>query len=318
MFRLMRHSDDARFDFCYRLRNWEQLQLQSYYQRRQPEPAPAKASFAVREARLLALLNVCRLPFLHRSKSYSSLGSQAPILRSQPNIEDSKADEIVAPTADVLGTMLLRAICTGSFELVASLLYARANVHMEDAFGFGSMHYAARYASPDIVRLLARAGPYVNKVDDSGMTPLCHAVKIGRSDVLQCLLELGAAMRLDHLEHSVVTGDSDTTEVLLEHWNKSNKPLDSLDILLLTATHNRDRDMMELLLEHGARALARDEAGKTAMSIASARGDREIVQLLFDYGAEPDGWGNVQSKMLNEVAQYRHIAMVETLLSKGW
>ncbi|KAF2164477.1 hypothetical protein M409DRAFT_25355 [Zasmidium cellare ATCC 36951] len=309
-------DDDARFDFCYRLRNWEQLQLQAHYQRRRPEPAPPKASFAVREAKWSSLFDVCRLPFLHRSKSYSSLGSQAPILRNKPTAEQSEANELVVPKADVLGAMLLRAVCTGNFELVASLLYAKANVHMEDVFGFGSMHYAARYASPEIVRLLARTGPYVNKTDDSGMSPLCHAVKIGRSDVVHCLLELGAELRFDHLEHCVSTGDSETAEVLLDHWTKENRHLDSLDVLLLTATQTRDRDMIELLLEHGARALARDEAGRTAMSIASGRGDREIVQLLFDYGAEP-GWSHVQSKMLSEVARYRHIAMVETLLSKG-
>lgn len=53
------------------------------------------------------------------------------------------------------------------------------------------------------------------------------------------------------------------------------------------------------------------------MSIASAAADREIVQLLFDYGAEPECWNGMQRRILHEVAEYRHIAMVHMLLSKG-
>lgn len=77
--------------------------------------------------------------------------------------------------------------------------------------------------------------------------------------------------------------------------------------------------MMELLLMHGARSLAKDEAGGTAKSIADSKRDREIVQLLFNYEAEPDVWTTSKtSRIPSEVVEFRHIAMVCMILSKGW
>lgn len=312
---LMRQNDDARFDFCFRLRDWEQLQLHAIHWKKMAEPISGNVQILSQRTRWINMLQSCGLPFFQRCIRHTSLEPEGPIRRQQSS---PILDEPLVQNADILGVMLLRAICTGNFKLVASLLFAKANIDLDDSFGFGSMHYAARYASPGVMRLLARAGPYVNKIDVTGMSPLCHAVKIGRSEIVQCLLELGAELRFHHLEYCVATGDTDTTEVLLDYWSKTDQSLDPLDILLLTATHNRDAHMVEALLTHGARALAKDQAGNTAMSIASSKGDKEIVQLLYGYGPEPDCWNKSRIKAMSEIVEYRHVAMVETLLSKGW
>lgn len=262
-------------------------------------------------------MDVCKIPFVNRSKSWRPLSSEAPLLNSSSTLRDRPPIEITVPNSDVLGAMLLRAICTGSFELVASLLYAGANVRFQDSFGFGPMHYAARYASLDVARLLAQAGAYVDRPDDSGMSPLAHAVKIGRSDIVHCLLNLGAILHRNHLRTSISASDRDTADVLLDYWTRSDRNLDVLDKLLLTATIRRDRAMVKLLLTHGARALAEDEAGNNVMSIASLAGYREIVQLLYDYGAELEYSDWVEKNLLWEAKEYRHIAMVEMLLAKG-
>ena len=299
-------KDDDRFDFCYRVRHWEQSQIRASTQLRpqvQEGTVHAKRPFSIG-----SLTSLIRLPIFNHSKG-SDIASK---------ITDQKSsDASISMLTDVLGAALLRAVCTGNAELVRSFMCAGANMHFVDAFGFGALHYVAQYGTPEVAWLIVRQGADVNIPDRHGRTPLFHAVRTGKSVLVHYFIAWGAQVQIEDLLISVEYGNTEDAEILVEEWIHAGKPIDAFDALLLQAVKQSDKNMAELLLENGARSFATDSYGRTALSIAISAEDREIVLLLIEYGAEPDGWNAQNDKSLADAVKYRHLAMVELLLSKS-
>ncbi|CAK4031868.1 ankyrin repeat [Lecanosticta acicola] len=248
------------------------------------------------------------MPFVSHSKGYGATPSK---------VDRTPCASSLPSAADVLGAALLRAVCTGSAELVNAFIRAGANIGFVDALGFSAMHYVAQYGTPQVAWLFVQRGVDVNVPDRHGRTPLFHAVRTARSVLVHYLIAWSAKIQIDDLRMAVETGNTEDAVILVEEWIHTGKTLDTLDELLLQAVKQRDKNMVELLLENGARALATDTAGRTALTIAASAEDRELALLLIEYGADPDGWNVEGNRSLAEVVKWRHLAMVELLLSKG-
>lgn len=299
-------KDDDRFDFCYRVRQWEQSQLRASWN---PDTKPEEAVVSPkRPFSLGSLTSLVRLPFASHAKGSDSTVSSPEQMQSIGSLPS---------TSDVLGAALLRAVCTGNAELVRAFIQAGANVDFVDAFGFGVMHYTAQYGSPEVAWQIVRLGVDVNVPDKHGSTPLYHAVRTGRSILVHYLIAWGAEPQIDDLRLAVENGNIEDAEILVEEWRHTGKSLDALDQLLLQAVQQHDKKMTEVLLSNGARAFATDSSGRTALTVAASAEDREIALLLIEYGAEPDGWTTKDDRSLAEVVKYRHLAQVELLLSKN-
>lgn len=303
-------KDSDRFDFCYRLRGWEHAQLASYGSTTPTTAASPKAAHITHWG--LQHTGLLRMSFLNSSRTSHSTCS-TPVSYAMAG---QQLDNGMDGAANPLGAALLRAICTGSVELVGAFIYAGANVNFRDTYGFGPMHYAARYGSPGIIRLLIRTGASVDDHDRKGESPLTHAIQAGICDLAECFICLGAALQEDHIAHAISAGDRSVLEMLLRYWRRSGRPDETLDPSLLAAIKQRDRRVVDVLLRNGAHASAEDDAGNTALTLAVETGDKEIAQLLLDYGAQPDCSPGMQYNLLVDALKYRHLAMVELLLSK--
>jgi ankyrin repeat protein len=98
-----------------------------------------------------------------------------------------------------IGNPLYEAVVDKSLPKVAELLAGGADANGNDPSGERPLHAAARWAQPEIARLLLEAGADVDAVDRNGNTPLWRAV-FDYSDenhepgarVLEILLKHGA------------------------------------------------------------------------------------------------------------------------------
>lgn len=101
----------------------------------------------------------------------------------------------------------------------------------------------------------------VNVFAEDGFQPLGLASYFGHADVVEALLQAGAAVNQPARNPSQVT------------------PLHS-------AVAGRNAQIVELLLEHSARVNARQNGGFTPLHAAAQNGDLEIVTLLVEAGAD--------------------------------
>ena len=95
-------------------------------------------------------------------------------------------------------TALHFAVLGGRTEAVRALLEVGAGLEAKDAYGRTPLSVAAREMAPvDVVRTLLDAGAAVDTTDESGATPLSLAAWRGSADVVDLLLQRGAAIPAD-------------------------------------------------------------------------------------------------------------------------
>ncbi|EME44255.1 hypothetical protein DOTSEDRAFT_24326 [Dothistroma septosporum NZE10] len=222
-------KDSGRFDFCYRLRGWEQAQLVACPSVSLPVTSSPKATHNMHRA-------VHQTTLLELSFLSSSRISHTTLITPTSHVAAGQHASIgIDRTADYLGAALLRVICTGSVELVGAFIYAGADTGFKDVCGFGSMHCAARYGSPGIIRLLMRNGASTADDDQEGRSPLMHAIQATMRDPAECFVSLGAVLHESHIANAFEISDLPVVEMLLRYWRPSGKTDEVLDRLLLAA-----------------------------------------------------------------------------------
>ncbi|KAK6346840.1 hypothetical protein TWF696_006947 [Orbilia brochopaga] len=181
---------------------------------------------------------------------------------------------------------------------VAELLLERgATIHLVNRYGLTPMDCAIRRSQFDMIRLLQKKGANinhgeplthlgddmkvpllefligegvdVNKVDQYGSTALIRAATYGYDDVVQLLLENGAAKTINHLQPfdgtalvSAVSNNNITiTRMLLDAGADPNIPnrYGFTPFFYLSSS-----EIARLLLEHGGDITLRDKEGETA------------------------------------------------------
>lgn len=119
---------------------------------------------------------------------------------------------------------------------------------------------------------------------------LVQAVKTGRTDIVQTLLEGGA-------DPDIRQGDGATA---LHH-----------------AAHQNDVDSARLLIEAGATVSVSNELGATPLWLAATNGSAVMVERLLDAGADPNVALIMGETSLMTAARGGHLETVRLLLSRG-
>jgi ankyrin repeat protein len=137
---------------------------------------------------------------------------------------------------------------------------------------------------------LLRRGADVNATDpDKIGEPLTHAVKSGRIDAVQLLLDHGALINPQYAQvtalGSVKKGDLKMARYLLARGADPNIP--SYSTPLFEAVGNADLPMIQLLLDAKAHINHKaNYSGDTALIYAAANGKADVVKLLLENGAD--------------------------------
>jgi ankyrin repeat protein len=155
-------------------------------------------------------------------------------------------------------------------------------------------HCCIRFSDPQCAPLVAQArGRDVNVTDESGRTPLFHAIIFSHLDAVAALLRAGADARISDragetpLSAAAAGGSADIVAALLA----AGAPVDAPDGRGWTPLHHAAAkgrgDAARALLRAGAAPLARDGDGMTPLGVAARRGALGALEALLD--AMPGG-----------------------------
>lgn len=211
---------------------------------------------------------------------------------SDPVIKVLVEQDAALEAADSMGrTPLMYAAQSKNVASVQSLLDAGADVHKTDMIGNTSLCWAAGFGNEEIVRALLAAGAKHDVTATMiGFTPLIWAAGFGEPGALSALLEqegvdLDAADVLEGkscLMHAVRTGRGDNAQLLLD----AGANLEARDkeghtpLLVACSNAGPDETMIELLVAAGADMTARLPGGESAIVLAKGRTDLRSTAVI--------------------------------------
>lgn len=125
----------------------------------------------------------------------------------------------------------------------------------------------------------------LNKVNESGFSPLIIAAYRGQADMVSYLLHKGASVDYISPEGTALMAacyknDLEIAKVLIERDANVNLQSGDGSTALIFSVLNRNVELISLLLKYGANKTIRDSAGNTALSHAKKRALNEIIPLL--------------------------------------
>jgi len=158
----------------------------------------------------------------------------------------------------------------------------------EDDYGATPLHAAAEYGYSEIVEVLLEHGAAPNIREKYGDTPLHYAAMFGNSKVVEVLLEHGADPNIRDkygatpLHYAAALDYPKIVELL------HKKDLSDYDATPLQAAAEFDYpNVVKLLLEHGANPNIQDNDGYTPLHFAVEGCRVDVVRVLLEHGADP-------------------------------
>lgn len=198
------------------------------------------------------------------------------------------------------GSPLQSAVNCGELDIVKFLIIRGANV---DAPGgsYGTILHAAvcsQYWDLEIVKQLTLAGADVNCRAELYSTPLHSAVLLGRYEIAEHLIELGADVnaRIKPLAHP-------GKKYHYEDDDEDDEVAKLYDTPLQSAAASGEIGLVELLLEHGADINIATPRG-TALTAAVDFKEWVIARLLLDRDADSACLGDRRHDILENIKVY--------------
>ena len=161
------------------------------------------------------------------------------------------------------------------------MLKEGADPNVRDEEGRTPLHHAVKDNRLDIVKLLVESGADVNAPDNYGLTPLHYAVHCGYEKLVDFLLRHGADPNAKDiggntpLHISAFEGHPATIILPLELGSRSEEP----------ETYMR---IAKLLIKSGADVNMKNNGGRTPLHAAVLQNRIDIVRLLLESGADPN------------------------------
>lgn len=160
------------------------------------------------------------------------------------------------------------------------------DLNARDNEGDSALMWAVRCGKKEIAQLLLNAGADVNARNDNGYTVLMEVAGLGKEEIARQLINAGADVNARFyngttaLMRAVLRGRKEIAQLLVDAGAHVNARNNDGKIALTFAIAFNYLPLVELLLENGADSRIRDNAGRTALDIATQNGNQEIIQLL--------------------------------------
>lgn len=236
------------------------------------------------------------------------------------------------------------AVKAGHRDMVAMLLQAGANPHVQDSLRKTPLHFAAQHGNLDIIGLLIEKGGNTDAQDYLGRTPAHIAAIYGYEDMVQLystadvlvkdntgsmLLHHATKSRLENVVRLILgkfapkishcnesrekPPDDDSSEGAVEiipnPTNTSYMCCDARGEEEQTALHMAASgpgvEIAQMLLDNKANPNLRDCRGYTPLHCAAASGDPRVIEMLLQHNADPKVLNNDGQKPLDLAREYR-------------
>jgi|GEM_PF-5844634 len=173
------------------------------------------------------------------------------------------------------------------------------------AFGeFPPIHGAIIAGNIARVGKLISEGANINeKINNIGDTPLCLAVREGKVEIAQLLIEKGASLEVRNLDgktplHLAVEKSRKTmVELLLKNRASVDAKVDPKSYSEQTgytslhfAVQERNKEIIQMLIDKGAYVNVADPNKFTPLALAVFEQDLDMVKFLIDKGADPNAY----------------------------
>lgn len=133
-------------------------------------------------------------------------------------------------------------------------------------------------------------GADTNAVSARGSTALIQACHFGKLEVVQELINHGAAIELSNYKNTTA---------------------------LMRACQEGHEDVVKLLLEHECEVNRRNDERMSALMLSSQRGHARIVKMLIDANADVDSVTNQNSTSLMLAVKRQHLEVAKLLVAAG-
>ncbi len=176
-------------------------------------------------------------------------------------------------------------------RVIDMLLRAGADFKYRDPNGLTALVLAAH--SYESAKILIDAGADVNAKSNIGITPFMTAAAYpGNTALLTLMLEKGAdakvsALGATALTLAVLTGDADSTALLLQRGAEPNAAGPGGFSALHLAVMRADRRMVQSLLDAGANVKMRTASGEDVLERNGFWNDPALVRILLERGSDP-------------------------------
>jgi len=184
-------------------------------------------------------------------------------------------------------------------------------------------------SKPDTIRYLLELGMKCDFRNSSGDSPLCAAVRVGKTEVAKALLECGANPEYTDQNGSRpihIASDEGFTEcvsLLVQHGANVNAQVPSpathvgFTPLMLSSRRGHTKTVKELALNLGANLNMAKSDGYTAVHLAALNGQVEALQILLDAGADHSKREENSFAPLHVAVRNNQLEIVRTLLTAG-
>lgn len=234
------------------------------------------------------------------------------LLRSDPKLVSAREEHLQQMPLHIAARF-------GPVEMVELLVSMKADVNATAYNGFTPLHLTE---AKDIAALLIRAGADLDKRDSWGKTPLQVAAQLGRTPVVEAILESGYPC---DLTSAVMLGKRELA-ILLVRENpaviKRLYPTANLwggDTPLAVAAGRGDLELVKIFLDAGAAVNDGTEmpnaGGKaTALTNAVWGNHKEVVELLLRRGASTEVVGGKFYETILDYARAHSLPEIVSLL----
>ena len=188
----------------------------------------------------------------------------------------------------VIKNFLFQAIEKNSLELVSLCIRYGGNINDFDIHGFTALHAACKIGSTDIVQFLLQQGAAIDAHLDDCSTPLMEALLNNKPQVAELLIKAGARIDLplrgsSILQLCVQAHRNDAVRILLQQQAIRNQIEPQDTKWLETAIEKNDTILAGLLIPCYA---ITQEQGQKFLIMAMLHNNPEMVRLLFKNGVK--------------------------------
>ena len=159
--------------------------------------------------------------------------------------------------------------------------------------------------------MLIELGANVNKVMDTGGTPLYIAAQYGDEDVVQALIEASADVNKAEVDDCVTPlcvaafrGHEAVVRSLIEASVDVNKAMDNGGTPLYVAARENHETVVRALIEAGADVNKAADNGATPLIMATRNDHEAIVRALIEAGANANKADDIGSVARQRTEQY--------------